>query len=88
MDGPTARLLSLAKGIKAAEMLPAASAKTLLGIVTGLRALGEAQEKALFLLALDDLAAFGEDCADEFSLLSEAIERREGPLRKTAERLL
>jgi len=88
MDGPTARLLSLAKGIKAAEMLPAASAKTLLGIVVGLRAMAEAQERRLFLLVLDDLAAFGRGCARESPLLTEAIRRHEPSLRKAAERLL
>jgi hypothetical protein len=81
IDGPTARLLSLARGVQAAEMLPKESGKTLAGIARGIRSLAEAREPGLAVLVLDDLEAFAKDAEADTPALATVIHAHVGRLR-------
>lgn len=88
VDGPTVRLLALSRAVSAEGSLPAASAKSLGGLVRAVRLYAEAWEPDLALGALNGVEAFALDLdtagaqhADP--ALSAALKRHVGTLRKS-----
>lgn len=82
VDSATSKLLALARGAQAAEMLPKESAKTLAGLATAARKFAEAWEYGLALLVVDDLDAFAKDAEPETPQLASSIANRATALRK------
>lgn len=83
-DGPTVRLLALARAVAAQGSLPAASAKTLSGLVRSVRLYAEAGEGGLALSALGEIEAFGNELreAEVEVPLADALARHVERLRK------
>jgi hypothetical protein len=81
-DGNTARLQKLATGLRQAELIPAASAKTFVALAGSVRALVEAQERGLAADVLNDIELLAKSAADEAPRVAERIAHHVNACRK------